>query len=252
MKGTPVCWTVAGFDGGGGAGVLADLETFRALGARGAAVLTAVTAQGGRGVRRWEAVSPRLLTRQIECLLEQERPAAIKIGMLATRAIVCRLAHLLRQEPLAQVPVVLDPVLRASAGGALLRPGALVALRQRLVPRASVITPNAQEAAVLLGTTRPPAGRQARLRAARRLLRLGCPAVLLTGGDGRGGVLDVLAQPSGWRLLAAPRISARAHGTGCRHSSALTVGLARGLSLGAAARLAADFTRNYLRSCLSR
>jgi hydroxymethylpyrimidine/phosphomethylpyrimidine kinase len=239
----PLCWSIAGFDGGGGAGLLADLDTFSRLKASGRAALTAVTAQGPSGVRHLQPVGARNLLRQLDCLLEQGTPQAVKIGMLARAELVDALAGWLERNLYPGIPRVLDPVLEASAGGRLLEKSALDILRRRLVPLATVITPNLAEARALLGIR---TGRPARARLARQLLDLGCPAVVITGGDGRGPVRDILAQGQKVRIFSSTRLPLTAHGTGCRFSSALAVGLGRGLPLPRAVRRAGEFVRLYL------
>jgi len=239
----PLCWSIAGFDGGGGAGVLADLDTFSRLKASGRAALTAVTAQGPSGVRHLEPVATGNLLHQLDCLLEQGIPQAVKIGMLARAELVEALAGWLQRNLPSDIPRVLDPVLQASAGGRLLEKSALDTLRRRLIPLVSVITPTLTEARALLGVKTPP---QDRTRLARQLLDLGCPAAVITGGDGRGSVQDVLAQEDRVRVFSGPRLPLSAHGTGCRFSSALAVGLGRGFPLSLAVRRAGAFVRAYL------
>ena len=233
------CLTIAGFDPTAGAGVLADFETFRALSMDARAVVTAVTAQNKKRVLAIEALTPRLIAEQFSAL---KKPAAVKIGMLATAAIVRKVAALL--DRLKKVPVVLDPVLWASTGRALLEPKAIPTLKKFLLPRATVITPNRQEAEKLLGRKIHDL-----TRAAEELLDLGPQAVVITGGDTRGALVDVLADSRGVKIMEGKRIPAgTVRGTGCRYSSALAVYLAKGRSIRQAAKRAQEYVRRYIES----
>ena len=148
MAGTPVALTIAGSDSGGGAGIQADLKTFSALGVYGASVVTAVTAQNTRAVTAVEEVSPRLVAAQLAAVLDDIRVDAVKVGMLFSPAIVAAVAEGLRR---SAAPVVVDPVMVAKSGDALLQPPAVVALVDELLPLATLLTPNLPEAARLLG-----------------------------------------------------------------------------------------------------
>lgn len=235
-----VCLTIAGFDPTGGAGVLADFETFKALSVQPRAVVTAVTAQDDKRVFSIQPLSPRLIADQFDAL---EKPAAVKIGMLATAAIVRRVAELL--DRLKGVPVVLDPVLWATAGRALLEPGGIPVLREMLLPRATVVTPNRREAERLLG--RKIRSRRDLTRAAADLRELGPGGVVITGGDARGALVDVLADSRGVKLMSGKRIpAASVRGTGCRHSSALAAYLAKGNTIRQAAQRAQTYLRRYM------
>jgi hydroxymethylpyrimidine/phosphomethylpyrimidine kinase len=229
----PLC-TIAGSDPSGGAGLQGDLKTFAAHGARGTAVVTALTVQGARGVSRVEAVPPDLVAEQLAVVLEEFRPRALKTGMLwdgaTIRAVAGRLAG---AEPQARV---IDPVLAASAGGALLVPDALPALIEVLLPLATVLTPNLPEAARLLGRA-AITDSEAR-EAARALLALGPEAVLVKGGHGGGDeAVDWLATRRGVERFALPRVrGADPHGTGCALAAALAARLGRGEPLSEAVR----------------
>jgi hydroxymethylpyrimidine/phosphomethylpyrimidine kinase len=224
------CLTIAGFDPTGSAGVLADFETFKALSIDPTAVITAITAQNNKRVFKVEALPPRLIADQFNAL---KKPAAIKIGMLANAAIIRQVAKLLP----GRVPVVLDPVLRASSGRALLEPKALPVLIKTLLPVATVITPNRSEASKLLGH---------KIRdlkqAALDLLALGPQAVIITGGPKH----DVLADSRGVTIIKGNRARSTARGTGCRHSSALAAYLAKGRTIRQAARQAQNYVRRYI------
>lgn len=228
---TPVVLSIAGSDPSGGAGIQGDLRTFAALGAYGCAVPTALTAQNTLGVRAAWPLPADVVTQQIETLLDDVEVAAVKIGMLGDAAVVRAVAAALRRY--APPHVVLDPVLRASAGGVLLDADGLAALRDELLPLVDLVTPNVQEAGVLLGES-PPRSEPAARDAARRLLALGARAVLLTGGhleEESARCVDVLATSGAVRVSSVARVPGSAHGTGCALSSAIAVRLARGDAL---------------------
>ena len=231
----PIAVTIAGLDPGGGAGIAADLKTFSALGVYGAAIATALTAQNTKEVFGIHEVPADFIAAQIDAVFTDLTPGAVKIGMLGSPAAIDVVAAALdRYRP---PYVVLDPVMVASSGQALLRGDALGRLRD-LIARVGVLTPNLPEAAALLETA--PARDEAEMRAqARKLLALGAGAVLIKGGHGGGAEsVDLLTEASGEVLrLAAPRIAtANTHGTGCTLSSAIAAGLTKGLPLHAAAR----------------
>jgi hydroxymethylpyrimidine/phosphomethylpyrimidine kinase len=221
--------TIAGSDSGGGAGIQADLKTFSALGVYGASVITAITAQNTRAVTAVEALSPALVLAQLDAVLDDIPPDAIKIGVLVTPAIVEAVAARLGG---SAAPLVLDPVMIAKSGDPLLAPEAAAAIRLTLMPLATLLTPNLPEAAALLGerAAADPAGMEAQ---GRRLLDLGPQAVLMKGGHGNGETcVDLLVTPEAVLRLEAPRIDTRnTHGTGCSLSSAIAAGLAQGLPL---------------------
>jgi len=236
------CLTIAGFDPTGGAGILADFETFRALSMQARAVVTAITAQNNKRVLAIEALSPRLIAEQFSAL---KKPAAVKIGMLANAAVVRKVAALL--DHLGKVLVVLDPVLWASTGRALLEPNGIPVLKKALLSLATVVTPNRKEAEKLLG--RKIRGRPGLIRAAKDLLELGPQAVVITGGDARGALVDVLADTRGVKILEGKRVRAgMIRGTGCRYSSALAVYLAKGRSIREAAKRAQGYVGRYIES----
>jgi len=239
----PACLTIGGFDPSAGAGILADLETFTRLGAHGQAVITAVTAQNRTKVRAVHPLSASKIREQAEALFEDGLPDAIKIGMLGSAAAVRQVARLLKQHP--DIPVVLDPVFKATAGAALLAPDAFDLLKKSLIPLATVITPNLQEAGRLLN--RRIRNRQQSLKAAVDLMDLGPQAVVITGGHLKGAPVDILADPRGTTQMTGQRINPKAtRGTGCRHSSALAAHLAHGRKPRQAARLAHSYLRRYL------
>ncbi|RQH01695.1 bifunctional hydroxymethylpyrimidine kinase/phosphomethylpyrimidine kinase [Bradyrhizobium sp. RP6] len=232
---TPVALTIAGSDSSGGAGIQADLKTFAALGVYGASVITALTAQNTRGVIGIHAVPAGFVAEQIDAVFSDLDIGAVKIGMVAQAASIDAIAAALsRWSPRH---VVLDPVMVATSGDRLLASEAVDALRTSLIPLAAVITPNLPEAAALLDE--PVAASEAEIESqGRRLLALGCGAVLVKGGHGEGAEsIDYLVDADSRIALAAPRIATRnTHGTGCSLSSAIAAGLARGENLENAVR----------------
>ena len=232
---TPVALTIAGSDSSGGAGIQADLKTFAALGVYGASVITALTAQNTSGVSGIHQVPAEFVAAQIDAVFSDLDVGAVKIGMVAQPAVIDAIvAGLKRWSPRH---VVLDPVMVATSGDRLLAVEAVEALRTRLIPLASVITPNLPEAAALLDE--PVAVDEAAVeKQGERLLAMGCRAVLIKGGHGEGPEsTDYLIDASGTIALAAPRIATRnTHGTGCSLSSAIAAGLAKGESMESAVR----------------
>ena len=221
--------TIAGSDSGGGAGIQADLKTFSALGVYGASVITAITAQNTRTVAAVDPVSPKMITAQIDAVLSDLRIGAIKIGMLGDVATINAVAKALDEW---RGPVVLDPVMVAKSGDALLADSAVAALRDRMLPRATVLTPNLPEAARLLDCT-PAKDEDEMIRQGVALRALGPQAVLMKGGHGEGPVCtDLLITAHDPVRLTAPRQTTRnTHGTGCTLSAAVAAGLALGLDL---------------------
>ncbi len=228
----PIALTIAGSDSSGAAGIQADLKTFSALGVYGASVITALTAQNTRGVRAIHAVPGEFITAQLDAVLDDLDVAAIKIGMVGNTQAVTALAD--RLGNVDNIPIVLDPVMVATSGDPLLEEDAEAILRQRLVPFADLITPNLEEAARLLGDVVAAPDEHAMGEQARRLMELGCEAVLIKGGHGHGSeAVDILWDGKNETRLAAPRSETRnTHGTGCTLSSAVAAGLAKGLPLG--------------------
>ena len=228
---TPSALSIAGSDSGGGAGIQADLKTFSAFGVYGASVVTAITAQNTRAVTAVEPVTEQMVAAQIDAVFTDIEIHAVKIGMLFSAAIVNVVADRLAD---FVGPVVLDPVMIAKSGDALLDEDAVDALIARLLPRAAVVTPNLPEAARLVGKKQPAETQGL------SLLRLGARAALVKGGHADGCVCtDVLVMPEGTCRLQAPRIETRnTHGTGCSLSSAIAAELAKGAPLEAAVRRA--------------
>jgi hydroxymethylpyrimidine/phosphomethylpyrimidine kinase len=231
----PIALTIAGSDSSGGAGIQADLKTFAALGVYGASVVTALTAQNTNGVSGIHLVPADFVTAQMDAVFSDLDVKAVKIGMVGQLATIDAIvAALKRWSPRH---IVLDPVMVATSGDRLLAAEAVEALRTKLIPRASLITPNLPEAAALLGE--PVAESETAIeRQGKRLLAMGCPAVLIKGGHGQGAEsIDYLVGGSGITALAAPRIATRnTHGTGCSLSSAIAAGLAKGEDMETAVR----------------
>lgn len=222
--------SIAGSDSGGGAGIQADLKTFSALGCYGMTAITAITAQNTQGVRGIHGIPPDMLRAQIDAVVEDIGVDAVKIGMLATPDVVQVVADAIRRHRLPHV--VLDPVMVATSGDRLIAPETASVLVRELFPLAAVITPNLDEAALLLG--RPVTGIDALEGAVQGLLGLGASAVLLKGGHLPGDwVVDLLALQDGTRRrLESARIATHnGHGTGCTLSSAIAAHLALGHAL---------------------
>lgn len=230
--------TIAGSDSGGGAGIQADLKTFAAHGVFGTSAITAITAQNTTGVSAVVALAPEMVVAQIDAVLSDLGTDAVKIGMLANRGIIDAVAAALERHALGNI--VLDTVMVAKGGARLLDEDAIGAMRDRLLPLATVITPNAREAEALAG------GRIASVNdlepAARRLLDLGARAVIVKGGHLDGPADDLLHDGTRAIWLRADRIDTRhTHGTGCTFSSAIAASLALGDDLETAARRAKDY-----------
>jgi hydroxymethylpyrimidine/phosphomethylpyrimidine kinase len=227
----PVLLTIAGSDSGGGAGIQADLKTFAALGAYGTAAVTAVTAQNPAGVSAMQGIEPALVAEQIRQVARYFPLAAAKTGMLFSAAIVNAVADVFAELP-RRPPLVVDPVMVATSGAKLLQDDAVAALCARILPLATVITPNMDEAALLLG--RPLAGREHLERAARDLHARFGTAVLVKGGHltGSAEAADCLfdGRAAHWTVHPFVR-GVNAHGTGCTLSAAIAAGLGFGLPL---------------------
>ena len=247
MSTPPVVWTIAGFDPSSGAGITADLKTISAFGCYGVACITALTVQNTLGVRRVEPVSPQTVHEILNALLEDFPPAAIKIGMLATSIVVNAIANFIEALPQPRCPIVLDPILSSSSGAELLDRDGTDILRARLLPLATVVTPNRQEAAVLTALSQHDAE-----VLARALRQLGSAAAVVTGGDDTGGdSADVLAYGLNGveflETLSAPRIHSQStHGTGCAFSTAIACSLASGSPIPAAVTSAKLFVRRAI------
>jgi hydroxymethylpyrimidine/phosphomethylpyrimidine kinase len=241
----PRVLSIAGSDSGGGAGIQADLKTIAALGCFGLTAITALTAQNTTGVRAIHAVPLQMLTDQIDAVMEDIGVHAVKIGMLHSADTVRAVAAAIDKHKLPNV--VLDPVMIATSGAVLIDQEAIAVLVSQLFPRAELVTPNLDEAALLVGNPlRSEADMEA---AARHLIALGAKAVLIKGGHLTGDtVSDLLLTSDGEpRWMRAPRVpTANTHGTGCTLSSAIASHLALGAPLPQAVQLARDYVRGAL------
>jgi hydroxymethylpyrimidine/phosphomethylpyrimidine kinase len=239
----PAVLSIAGSDSGGGAGIQADLKAFARCGVHGMTAITAITAQNTVGVTGVWAVSPDAIVEQVRAVADDIGVAAVKIGMLGTAETIAAVDTAL--DLLPGVPVVLDPVMVAESGASLLDDDAQSALRERMLPRATVVTPNVPEARVLAGHT---GGEVESL--ARAIKALGPGAVVVTGGH-REQAVDIFFD--GERLVEIPgeRYSGgAAHGSGCTHSSALAAHLALGFEPVEAARRAKEVAAEAVRQGL--
>jgi hydroxymethylpyrimidine/phosphomethylpyrimidine kinase len=237
---------VAGSDSGGGAGIQADIKAVTMLDAYAATAVTALTAQNTEGVFGVLPIPPDFIRRQIEIVLDDIGADAIKTGMLHDAAVIETVAAVLEERAPA-IPLVVDPVMVAKGGGRLLEPGAIEALKTRLIARAAMLTPNLPEAEILIG--RRIASFAEMQVATQALLALGCRSVLLKGGHLDDDVVyDVLATAAGSRVWQSPRLATRhTHGTGCTLASAVAAGLAQGM----APEDAVDRARDYVQRAIA-
>ncbi len=245
MPTRPICaLTIAGSDSGGGAGIQADLKAFAAHGVHGLSALAALTAQHTRGVTAVHVPPVDFLRAQIDACFADFDIGAVKLGMLANARVIHAVADALEQHrPRA---LVLDPVMVATSGAKLLEDAALEALRTRLLPMATVITPNIPEAELLLGHA--IADDEAAEAALVELLALDCGAVLLKGGHlpGTGAMVDRFDDGEALLEFEHPRLDIEGHGTGCTLASAIAANLCRGLGLREACALATDYVHGAL------
>lgn len=252
----PAVLTIAGSDSSGGAGIQADIKTITAHGLFAECAITAITAQNTTGVRDVQDVDPQVVAEQIDAVFEDIPPAAVKIGMVSSAAIIDTIAE--RLAHWGATEVVVDPVMVATSGARLISADAVAALTSRLLPAARVITPNIPEAEALTGMHIESEDAQA--EAACALARtFGC-AALVKGGHGVTDANDVLADPAAGSTDVAPAITwfrheridtANTHGTGCTLSSAIACGLACGMDLAEAVASAKDYLSGALASGLN-
>jgi hydroxymethylpyrimidine/phosphomethylpyrimidine kinase len=231
------CLSIAGFDGSGGAGIQADLKTFSALGCYGMTVLTALPVQNTCGVRGCYDIPPQAVREQLEAIFDDIIPDSIKIGMLFSREIIEVVADFLDKHA-SQIPIVLDPVMVAKSGDPLLLPDAIELLKTRLIPLATIVTPNIPEAYELVGTIDNSE------ELAHALLCLQPKAVLLKGGHHTGAQSNdlLLEQDGDLHWLFADRVDSKnTHGTGCTLSAAICAYLALSLPLLEACQRAKDY-----------
>jgi hydroxymethylpyrimidine/phosphomethylpyrimidine kinase len=248
MKSTPIALTIGGSDSGGGAGIQADLKTFTALGCHGTTAITCITAQNPRAVIGIQPIRAALVRQQLEAVFAELPPHAVKTGMLFSTEIIQVVADFFSKGN--RPPLVVDPVMVATSGAVLLKPSAIRALKNRLLPRATLVTPNLDEAQLLLGK---------KLRTLEDLLeaaeglhaQFGC-AALVKGGHLKLGedAVDVLFDGDRFTVLKARRIKGvSTHGTGCTYSAAVAAHLAHGKKLPEAVASAKRFiTRAIARS----
>jgi hydroxymethylpyrimidine/phosphomethylpyrimidine kinase len=241
-----VALTIAGSDSGGGAGIQADLKTFHQFGVFGTSVITAVTAQNTVAVRAWQALPAGLVAQQIDALATDLPPDAVKSGMLGSGELVETAAARIARYALPHY--VLDPVMVATSGDRLLEPAAEVLIARLLMPLAELVTPNLDEARILVQEdVRTPDQME---RAGRALIRMGARAALVKGGHLAGDdVVDVLVSDGGRavRRFTHPRIDTTStHGTGCTLSAGITAGLALGRPLERAVADALDFVHRAI------
>jgi len=230
MSEYPRVLSIAGSDSGGGAGIQADLKTIAALGCYGMTAVTALTAQNTLGVRSIHGVPPQMLRDQIDAVMEDIGAHAVKIGMLHSPEIVLTVAEAIDRHALTLV--VLDPVMVATSGAVLIGSPAIDVLVRELFPRALVVTPNLDEASLLVG--RPLEDERAMEEAAREMIQMGAQAVLLKGGHLPGEVVSdlLMSHDNQIHWMRAPRIdTTNTHGTGCTLSSAMAAYLALGQPL---------------------
>ena len=246
MNRIPVVLTIAGSDSGGGAGIQADLKTFTVMGVYGTSAITCITAQNPDAVTGIEAVSPKLIAAQIKAVASGFPVAATKTGMLFSADIIRAISKTIKMVKLG--PLVVDPVMVATSGARLLKLDAMEALFREILPRATVITPNLNEAEILAGC-RIKSLKDLQKAALIISKRFGT-ACLAKGGHLDGGkVVDVLCVENELTLYTAPRVRLRGttHGTGCTFSAALTAALAKGEDLHEAVAIAKSFVTHALK-----
>jgi hydroxymethylpyrimidine/phosphomethylpyrimidine kinase len=241
QKKLPVALTIAGSDSGGGAGIQADLKTFAALGVHGTSAIACLTAQNPRRVAAVEACSPKMLRQQIEAVFEELKPATVKTGMLYTAENIGVVARYLGRRS-GRRPLVVDPLMISTSGSILLQPAAMKALREKLLPLATLITPNLDEAEILTG--RKIKSLEAMRTVAREIHGRYGSAVLVKGGHLKGSreAADIFFDGETELLLSAPLVKGvRTHGTGCTYSAAICALLALGRDLPEAVELGKEF-----------
>lgn len=243
----PVALTIAGSDSSGGAGIQADLRSFQRQRVYGTSVITAVTAQNGAGVQAVQRLPASLVSAQMESVFSGMPVRAAKTGMLGDTAIIQAVAAGWRQFATKDIALVVDPVMIATSGARLLDPDALQALREELIPLASLVTPNLPELQALTGM--PVTRTSERLEAAQLLLSWGCQSVLIKDGHGTGSrVSDILLSRQQRLEFRQSRLTGEFHGTGCTSSAAICAGLARGLPLHSAVDQALASLHSLLKS----
>tara|TARA_B100001179_G_scaffold192545_1_gene149756 strand:+ start:1133 stop:1924 length:792 start_codon:yes stop_codon:yes gene_type:complete len=244
----PKAMTIAGSDSGGGAGVQADLKTFAALGVYGASTLTAITAQNTVAVTAVHDIPTDVITAQIDAVLTDIGADAVKTGMLSSSDIIECVCEALEVHGVQRL--VVDPVMIAKSGDALLREDAIGSLRTRLLPLAMVVTPNIPEAEALTETT-IVSDADVR-RAAEAIVGMGARSVVVKGGHREGPATDLFYDGKEFKEFTAPRFdTVNTHGTGCTFASAVAAGLARGMVVTDAVALAKDYVTEGIRHSFS-
>lgn len=244
---TPIALTIAGSDSGGGAGLQADLKAFSAAGVYGASVVTAVTAQNTKTVTAVHEVPADIVAAQITAVLDDLNVGAIKIGMLFSPAIINAVAAGLTG---FAGPVVLDPVMIAKSGDALLQDAAITALMAELIPQADLLTPNLPEAARLLGASEAQSLGDMEDQA-HALMALGPKAVLMKGGHSQGAICTdlLLERDHPTTRFDAPRVDTQnTHGTGCTYSASIAAEMAKGRNLSDAVSVAHGYLQGAIRA----
>ena len=244
----PVVLSIAGSDSSGGAGIQADLKTFSALGVYGTTAITAITAQNTQGVHSQFTLTPKIVYEQIIAVIDDIHPQVIKIGMLSNTEIVTAVADALSKY---SIPIILDPVIVSSSGHRLLSIDAIDTIKERLLPMATLLTPNLPEMCAL--TNLPLASDKEKIEAAQLLMNYGINAILLKGGHEEGEIKrDILYIRSKDEIqisdFSSPTINTKnIHGTGCTLSSAITAFMARGLCLEDAIAKAKEYITDAIR-----
>ncbi|MDH3424467.1 MAG: bifunctional hydroxymethylpyrimidine kinase/phosphomethylpyrimidine kinase [Gemmatimonadota bacterium] len=239
----PIALTIAGSDSGGGAGIQADLKTFHQFGVFGTSAVTAVTAQNTTGVQAIHPIPSAVVRAQLESVVTDLRPDALKTGMLATAELVRTVAESIRAHGLGNY--VMDPVMVATSGDRLLEREAESALAEALLPLTTVVTPNLEEAALLTGSSVETM--DGMRRAARALVDRGAGSALVKGGHLDGDAVDVFWDGSDEHVFRRRRVATKhTHGTGCTLSAAIAANLARGLGLAESVARATRFVGNAI------
>jgi len=239
-----VALSIAGSDPSGGAGIQADLKVFTILGVYGMAIPAALTAQSTKGVSAVKEIPPVFMEAQLEALLSDIKPDAVKTGMLLTARTVSIVAGAVKRYRLRNL--VIDPVMVSSSGKRLLKKDALDALTERLLPLAALVTPNIDEAKLLTGMEIETV--EDMEEAAKRIRKLGAKAVLVKGGHIEGDAVDVLYDGFGfWRFTAKRTAGVSIHGAGCVYSAAITAGLAKGMPLAGSVEAAKKFVTKAIK-----
>jgi hydroxymethylpyrimidine/phosphomethylpyrimidine kinase len=232
-----VALTIAGFDPSGGAGIQADLKTFHQRGVYGTSVLTLITVQNSREVRAVETLSPSMVAAQLDAVLEDIPPTAAKTGALGDHEIVLLLAEKARS---FDFPLVVDPVMISKHGQPLMTEKARNKMAEKLLPRATLVTPNLYEAAEL--ASMPVYDLDGMREAAKKIAAFGAKSVLVKGGHLKAEAIDVLYWKGEFFYYSAPRIDTQhTHGTGCTYSACITAELAKGREIPDAVEIAKKF-----------